>query len=131
MYEPATLLAAPSNGQFISNGPRISVTCVAYGSPIPFIEWTQNGVAIEEDGSTNIYRQGSFVDEDGDILAVSTLELCDAVFMRGADVTTCTTRNGIQLGSDVGRVQSSSFVIDPRSELVFLAYKKIIVLMLI
>lgn len=114
MYEPASLLAAPGMGQFTSNGPRISATCVAYGSPRPSIQWTQNGAAITEDSSTNIYTQ-SVVDEDGDILVISTLELCDAIFVADPGQTACTTINGVERDREQ-RVQAASFVIDPRGD---------------
>lgn len=114
MYEPASILAAPSSGQFISNGPRISATCAVYGSPIPYIQWTQAGQVVTEDSYTNIYTQ-SMVDQDGDILAISTLEMCDSVFMRGGGETSCITWNGVDSGSEE-RVQSVEFTIDPRSE---------------
>lgn len=113
MYEPASLLAAPSMGQFTSNGPRISATCVAYGSPRPSIQWTQNGREIVGDSSTNIYTQ-SIVDGDGDILVISTLELCDAVFVAEPGHTACTAINGVLMDAET-RVQAATFVIDPRS----------------
>lgn len=113
VYEPATLLAAPSMGLFVSNGPRISATCVAYGSPKPYIQWLQDGSDIEENRYTNIYSE-SVVVEDGDILVISTLEVCSERFMPRTATTTCTTRNGVQMGVE-GRVQTASFVIDPRS----------------
>lgn len=114
VYEPASLLVAPSSGQFISNGPRISATCAAYGSPIPSIQWTQAGEVITQDSYTNIYTQ-TVEDQNGDILVISTLELCDSVFIVGTGNTTCTTVNGVE--DREGRVWSATFTIDPRSEL--------------
>jgi hypothetical protein len=101
-------------GQFTSNGPRISATCVAYGSPKPSILWTQNAELIMNDNSTNIHEQ-SVVDEDGDILVISTLELCDAIFVADPGQTACTTINGVEMDRDQ-REQAASFVIDPRGE---------------
>lgn len=101
-------------GQFTSNGPRISATCAAYGSPRPSIEWTQNWELIVEDNYTNIYTE-SVVDEDGDILVISTLELCSFRFEAGPGETACTTDNGVLVDSEE-RVQATSFVIDPRGK---------------
>ena len=69
-------------------------------------------MAIEEDSSVNIYSQ-SVVDEDGDILVISTLELCDEVFVADPGQTACTTTNGVDMGMEQ-RAQVASFVIDPR-----------------
>ena len=120
VYEPAFLLAAPPMGQYRSGGPRISATCVAYGSPRPSIRWTQNLQDIAQDNFTNIYTQ-NYVDEDGDILAVSTLEICTDMYIPGETSTSCTATNGIQADmEDQERVQSVSFVIDTRSKYLLL-----------
>ena len=114
MFEPASILAAPSNGQFVSNGPRISATCVVYGSPVPTLLWTQAGEEIMADNTTNIYTE-NVVDPDGDFLVISTLEMCEEVFLRGGGVTECSTWNGVEDELEE-RVQSVNFTIDPRSE---------------
>ncbi len=120
MYEPATLLGAPSRGQFVTEGRRISATCVAYGSPRPSIQWTQNGLPVMNSRYINVYTQ-SAIDDDGDILAISTLEICDPQFEFVPEVTECRVRNGVMLGPMEDRAQEADFIIDPRSEF-FISY---------
>ena len=70
---------------------------------------------MDDDRYTNIFTQ-SAVDQDGDILAISTLEICDPEFEFVPETTVCTVSNGVGLDPIPDRIQQISFIVDPRSK---------------
>lgn len=78
--EPALLLAHADN-RFNVDGRRLSILCVAFGSPTPYISWISSNLGSIEatinDTSVNIYTK-EFLDRSGDILVLSILEACDS-----------------------------------------------------
>lgn len=115
VHEPATILAAPSTGEFLSSGLRLSATCVAYGSPQPDIYWMIDGQSLPDDNITNVYTT-VVVDSDNDHLVLSTLEICDTMLQPIMGYVSCTARNGVTMGSD-DVVQSVNIVVQPMSKL--------------
>lgn len=118
MYEPATLLAAPTEGEFVTHGPRLSATCVAYGSPQPDMYWTINDEPVEEGNYTNIYNS-IITDANNDILLISTLEICNTMFQPIMGNVSCTARNGVSVGADT-RVQSVQFMVQPKRKISYI-----------
>ena len=76
--EPATIVIAPAQPEHTSGG-RLTLTCAAYGEPLPIITWSLPSMGImnfselaEQSDSVNI----NTTEIDG-LFVVSLLELCD------------------------------------------------------
>lgn len=76
--QPATIVIAPARPEHTSGG-RLTLTCAAYGEPLPIITWSLPSMGIanfsvlaEQSDSVNI----NTTEIDGRFV-VSLLELCD------------------------------------------------------
>lgn len=77
---PAILVVHP-RPHFQSTGSRLSLSCAAFGNPLPNITWSVRTPGIDDfaelvgtDPSVNIYTHNITVDND--VFVVSILELC-------------------------------------------------------
>ncbi len=124
--EPAFLVGVPSRPVQLSGG-RISMTCMAFGSPEPTIVWSSMSQSINDysalaDSSVNV---NTFIVTDPLTnlpLSVSVLELCAATYndslvtdYRCTAVNSLTDSTQSSLGSN-----TAVFDITPKSELLSL-----------
>jgi len=113
---PAILVSHP-NSSFEYGGTWISMTCAAFGSPAPDIVWGFPTLGIpslqslaDVKNSINIFTE-EIINTYGDVLVLSTLELCDYdPSIKNVEIS-CTTSNGIT--TDLLGNQSASFFLDP------------------
>ena len=118
--EPA-ILVLHSNGSFEYGGSRISVTCVAFGSPAPTVTWGSPTLGITNlqqfmgtSAKINIHTE-EINNTYGDALVLSTLEICDLNPSNNNMELVCTASNGITTNT-LGD-QNASILLDPYGEL--------------
>lgn len=106
--EPAILLAHPDE-EFDYSGRRLSLPCLAFGSPPPVISWNSS---VLGDESVNIYSE-EFEDINGTLLVLSTLELCNSTPSDFSEYT-CTATNAIE--DQVIGTTSATFDLIPQGD---------------
>lgn len=117
--EPAILVLRP-NGSFEYGGSRITVTCVAFGSPTPSVIWGSPTLGIanlqhlmDTSDMINIYTE-EINNTYGDALVFSTLEICDLSPSTNNMELVCTASNGI--ATNTFGDENASVFLDPYGE---------------
>lgn len=101
MTEPATIVIAPAQPEHTSGG-RLTLTCAAYGEPLPTITWSLPNMGISN--FTAFAEQSDLVNINTTVIdgmfVVSLLELCDVNYTSGwlAGGFVCEADNGVTDG---------------------------------
>lgn len=108
--EPAIIVSKPS-APLLSEGSRLSISCAAYGYPLPTITWSSDALGVTDfaavegnDNSIRIYNT-TYEDNTGNVFVISILELCDGDPMYLTDIT-CSADNELNLVSDLAIVST-------------------------
>ena len=90
LHYAAEIVSHPEELTEADIGDTVVLTCVAYGSPAPYITWSKNDTNISNDSQVAIYEQ--VVPLRGIMFVRSTLEIGCATEEDG-DKYTCTAAN--------------------------------------
>ena len=93
--DPAQLVLQSNQTNEIDAGSAISLTCVAYGIPIPSISWNNRSTLLRNGSRVTIYE--GLLTENGVTFVQSILQLCGAVEADTGQYS-CFTNNA--LGND-------------------------------
>ena len=103
-------MAKPS-APLLSEGSRLSISCAAYGYPLPTITWSSDALGVTNfaavEGNNNTIRiyNTTYEDSSGNVFAISILELCDGDPIYLTDIT-CSADNELNLISDLAVVNT-------------------------
>ena len=95
LSDPAQLVLRSNQANEIDAGSAISLTCVAYGIPIPSISWNNRSTLLRNGSRVTIYEE--LLTEIGFTFVHSILQLCGAVEADTGQYS-CFTNNA--LGND-------------------------------
>ena len=97
--EPATLVVTPENIEILA-GNSVTLTCVAFGYPIPTITWTKSDhvatTTLQNSSTVEILTR--MISRNGTQLMHSTLFLCSSGVLSTASYS-CTAFNGVSGGA--------------------------------
>ena len=77
LSDPAQLVLRSSQTIAVDAGSAISITCVAYGIPVPSISWNNGSTLLRNSSRVTIYK--GLLTENGVTFVQSILQLCGAV----------------------------------------------------
>ena len=73
---PAQIVIHPNNLTQVNSDDTLTVSCVAYGDPLPHLSWRKDGVELANGSQIQIYEER--VTESGITFIKSILEICSA-----------------------------------------------------
>lgn len=99
MVEPATIVIAPVQPEYTSGG-RVTITCAAYGQPLPTITWSMPSMGITNFGTVAAQSSGSiniYTTDIDDRFTVSMLEFCNVNYstLSTFGEIVCEAENGV------------------------------------
>ena len=76
----------------MDNGDTIAFTCVAYGTPLPYITWSRNDSSLSNYSYVTVFEE--FMSHNGVTVVKSTLEICGASLEDSGEYS-CSADSGI------------------------------------